>query len=213
MGWRARGAFPAAALVVGLALVGCGSDSSESGVSILFNKPATAVERLVVTSQEGRKVELTSRDDGFWAPGEGTPPVTAALLFEAQDEIFPLRAYRAISADTETEEFGLAPPALRLVAEDSDGERHTVLFGSATFNQAGYYARSLGDDEAVYLVPRRVVHVLTSMLEGRVIDFEHPVDERLAKVAEEAERSPADKPHAWLVQALERGPAAPQGAR
>lgn len=197
------------ALAIVLA-AGCGSGAGDSGVSVLIDSPAADVRRIVATTRDGLRAELTHDGQGTWTPKPGLAPETAVLMFEAQDQLFPLRAYRRIRVDASNPEFGLADPDITLSATDISGRTHTLLLGHATFNDGGFYARRPDRADIVYLVPRRVVNDLRSLVQGRPVSAPHPVEEKFEQIADRAQNA-GSEPDLWLRQALESGASLPGG--
>lgn len=197
------------ALAIVLA-AGCGSGASDSGVSVLIDRTAADVARIVATTRDGQRAELTHDGQGTWTPKPGLAPETAVLMFEAQDQLFPLRAYRRIRADASNPEFGLADPDITLSATDISGRTHTLLLGRATFNDGGFYARRPDRADVVYLVPRRVVNDLRSLVQGKPVTAPHLVEEKFEQIANRAQNAGAE-PDLWLRQALESGASLPGG--
>ena len=97
---------------------------------------------------------------------------------------------------------------------DATGARHQVAFGAPTFTDGGFYARAAGDAQRVYLVPKRTVYDLRSVLVGRRVD---PPNEVPGKVRELNEKTKTDSEQAkvsyWLQQSLDSGTPVPEELR
>ena len=197
------------ALSAGL-VAGCGSGGGDSGVSVLIDRPAPEVRRITATSRDGRWVELTHDGQGTWTPQPGLAPETAVLMFEAQDQLFPLRAYRRIRADAANPEFGLTDPEITVSATDTGGRTETLLLGTVTFNDGGFYARRPDRGDVVYLVPRRVVSDLRSLIQGRPVAVSHSVEDKFDQIAARSQNA-GSEPDQWLRQALDSGASLPGG--
>lgn len=197
------------ALSAGL-VAGCGSGGGDSGVSVLIDRPAPEIRHVTVTSRDGRRAELAHDGQGTWTPQPGLAPETAVLMFEAQDQLFPLRAYRRLQADAANPEFGLTNPEITMSATDTAGRTETLLLGNVTFNDGGFYARRPDRRDVVYLVPRRVVNDLRSLIQGRPLAVAHPVENKFDQIAARAQFA-GSEPDLWLRQALESGASLPGG--
>jgi len=200
------------ALCVALGLAGAAGLSRATTTRKHSAPPATvlavspAAVRRVTLESSGRHVEL-AHTDGFWSAGAGASVVTVGLMSDVEGRLFPLRAYRSLPADTMSPEFGLADPELSLRVTDSDGQDHEVALGRPTFTNGGVYAERRGESGRVYLVPRRMMDDLRSLVAGQRIDS--PDD--LAKKARDD--TPKDGTTSWwLKQALDTG-GTPAGAR
>lgn len=202
--WLASGAMTT------VLVAGCGSGGGDSGVSVLIDRPAAEIRRIAATARDGRRAELTHDGQGTWTPQPGQAPETAVLMFEDQDQLFPLRAYRRLHADVANPEFGLADPEITISATDTGGRTQTLLFGTATFNDAGFYARRPDRGDVVYLVPRRIVNDLRSLVQGRPVTVAHPVEDKFAQIAARSQTA-GSEPDQWLRQALESGASLPGG--
>jgi hypothetical protein len=163
-----------------------------------------AVQRLVVEAG-GRQAQLTRAGRG-WSADHGTPPQSAPLLFSAEDDLFPMLAYRVLETDAADPQYGLADPQVVLRLEDNAGRRQGIRFGAASFSGAGFYAGQDGDPRGVYLVPRSTVDLLRSLTTGE----RRAADDRLQEKAErfQAERDDAERTKdvpVYLRQVLDRG--------
>lgn len=200
------------ALCVALGLAGAAGLSRAVTTRKRSAPPATvlpvrpeAVRRITLDSN-GRHVEL-AHGDGSWSAGAGASVVTVALMSDVEGSLFPLRAYRSLTADTSSPEFGLADPEITLRVEETDGKHHDVLLGRPTFTDGGVYAERRGDPGRVYLVPRRMMDDLRSLAAGRRIDT--PSDDLAKKVGENTPKD--DGTSWWLRQALDAGETPPGG--
>ena len=193
------------ALCVALGLAGAAGLSraittrkrSAPPATVLAVRPA-AVRRVSLESN-GRHVELVHAD-GFWSAGAGASVVTVGLMSDVEGRLLPLQAYRSLPADTTSPEYGLADPEITLRVTDTDGQDHEVALGRPTFTNGGVYVERRGDPGRVYLVPRRMMDDLRSLVAGRRIDT--PDD--LAKKVQ-ANTPKDDTTSWWLKQALDAG--------
>jgi hypothetical protein len=198
-----RVALPALCVAIGLA--GAAGLSRAMTSRKRSAPPATvlavgpsAVQRLTVASG-GRHVEL-AHAGGAWTAGAGASVVTVGLISDAEERLFPLRAYRSLAADPSSPEFGLADPEIRLRVTGTDGRDHDVALGQPTFTNGGVYAQRSGEPGRVYMVPRRMMDDLRSLVAGRRIDT--PDD--FARTIRE--KTPdGDTRSWWLRQALDAG--------
>ncbi|HVW34474.1 MAG TPA: DUF4340 domain-containing protein, partial [Acidimicrobiia bacterium] len=165
-----------------------------------------AVRHVTVTAGD-RRVEL-AHADGFWTPGAGASRVTVGLLSDAESRLFPLQAYRTLRADTSSAEYGLAEPELTFSVEDTDGKEHAVALGAPTFTNGGVYAERREEPGRVYLVPRRMMDDLRSLVTGQRIDTP---DDLAKKMQQSAPKD--DGASWWLRQVLDSGPPEPGGAK
>ncbi|HEY3239622.1 MAG TPA: hypothetical protein VGL92_08665 [Acidimicrobiia bacterium] len=147
------------------------------------------------------RVDLVRRH-GLWEPGPGTPPMAAELLDTRESDLFPLRAYRGVSTDASRPEFGLAAPELLAQVRDRRGRELVVSVGAATFTGEGFYARR-GRDERLYLLTRRAVDTLRSVLRGEPVDRAAPRREAEALARAEQLSDPEVVTNPWLGQVLE----------
>ena len=197
----ARVAVPAAC--VALAVVGAAATSRAltdrpsppPPASVLPLRPAD-VARIAVESG-AQRVELARSGDGTWTGVTGASPEVEGLMSDIQERLFPLQGYRSLAADTSSAEYGLTSPEITFRVEDIRGQDHRVLLGAATFTSGGVYARRSAEAGRLYLVPRRMMDDLRSLLTGRRVDT---VNDLPAKIREKA---PKRDPNSWwLRQAL-----------
>ena len=165
--------------------------------TVLAVRPA-AVRRVTLDSNS-RHVEL-AHADGTWSAGAGASVVTVALMSDVEGRLLPLQAYRSLPADTSSPEFGLVDPEITLRVTDTEGQEHEVALGRPTFTNGGVYAERRGDPGRVYLVPRRMMDDLRSLVAGRRIDTP---DDLAKKVGENTPKG--DTTSWWLKQALDAG--------
>jgi hypothetical protein len=93
---------------------------------------------------------------------------------------------------------------MTLRVDEADGQHHEVVLGRPTFTDGGVYAERSGDPGRVYLVPRRMMDDLRSLVAGRRIDTPDDLAEKVR------EKTPKDDGVSWwLRQALEAGGAPP----
>lgn len=171
-------------------------------VPVVVDLGPEQVRRIVVESGDER-AELVSDGEGTWLPQRGTPALDATIMFDAEDRLFPLRAYRKLSIRASDAQFGLTKPEIVFSVRATGGDTHRIVFGAGSFNGAGFYARPQGG-RTVYLVPRRVMDDLRSLVQGQRVDTPHIVDTELKKVEERLARearTPDVSP--WLQQVLE----------
>lgn len=196
-----------AGLFVGTA--GCGGRSSTDPVPTLVGRGPADIAVLTVTGDQRPPAVFTRTEGAFWRPGVGLGPETAAMLFDGQSTLFPLRAYRRLDVDPSDPAFGLVPPKLVASVRDHTGRTTELSFGAATFNQEGYYAQRSGDRHTVYLVPRAPVNLLRSLAEGRTVEFDYPVEKKFDDLATRAARPPDEENDPWMTQALKHGATSP----
>jgi|GEM_PF-2097240 len=203
----------ASALAVALALAGAAGLSraattrkrSAPPASLLALRPES-VRRLTLDSK-GRHVEL-DHADGVWRAGAGASVVTVALMSDVEGRLLPLRAYRSLGADTASAEYGLADPEIILTVTDTAGKDHQVALGRPTFTDGGVYADRRGEPGRVYLVPRRMMDDLRSLVAGQRIDRSDDLAERMRQ------STPKDDGTSWwLRQALDAGGPPADGGR
>ena len=198
-----RIAVPALCVAVGLAGAAglsramASRKRSAPPATVLAVRPA-AVQKVTVASN-GRQVEL-AHASGSWSAGAGASVVTVGLMSEAEERLFPLRAYRSLPADTSSAEYGLADPEISLRVTDTQGRDHDLALGRPTFTNGGVYAERSGEPGRVYLVPRRMMDDLRSLVAGRRIDTPDDV----ARTARE-NTGKDDTTSWWLRQALDTG--------
>jgi hypothetical protein len=194
-----RVAVPAVCVAVGVvgaaatsrALTGKRTQAPPANVLAL---PAAEVRSITVESGS-QQVSLARSADGTWT---GASPETEGLMADIQPRLFPLQAYRSLTADTSSPEFGLARPEVTFRVSDARGEEHRVLLGGATFTNGGVYARRSTDAGRLYLVPRRMMDDLRSLLAGRRVDAANDLPDKLR------EKTPKHDPTSWwLRQALD----------
>jgi hypothetical protein len=162
------------------------------------------VRRLVVEAA-GRQVELI-RDPRGWSAGPGSPPQSAPLLFSAEDELFPMVAYRVLDADPADPQYGLVEPEAVVRLEDGTGERAGIRLGTATFSGAGFYVGRDGEPGRVYLVPRNTVDLLRSLATGERKTSADPLGERTDRYEAERQQGERDKElSTYLRQAVDAG--------
>jgi hypothetical protein len=198
-----------AAVAAGAGVVSRAHYAAKAGhTSEVLALPPSAVRRMVVQSK-GQQVTLLRGDDGRWT-GPGVPASTETLMVSSEEELFPLRAFRTVEGDPADEQFGLADPDIVLDVDDAGGRPHRVAFGAPTFTDGGFYAATPGDRHRLYLVPRRAVYDLRSVLAGHRIDPPNDVPQKVrdlnTKAQEHDERA---KVSYWLRQSLDAGTPVP----
>lgn len=158
---------------------------------------SSEVRRIAVESRH-RHVELARAGNGSWAGGAGASAETEGLMSDIETRLFPLQAYRTLLADTTAADYGLVDPEITFRVEDTRGQGHEVLLGAPTFTDGGVYARRSGDTGRLYLVPRRMMDDLRSLVAGRRIDSSDDLAKKLRETA------PKHVPTTWwLRQALD----------
>ena len=203
-----------AAPVLGIAvlLVGSAAASRALHQEAHVDPPADVVAvavadvRRVTVESVDRQIELARSSDGTWTGSAGTSLATGALMTEVEERLFPLQAYRSLPADTSAEDFGLEDPEIRFLIEDSGGRDHEVLLGQPTFTGGGVYARLGSEGGRLYLVPRRMMDDLRSLVEGRRVDTPNDLPEKLK------EKTPKHDPTSWWLRQVENAGAAPGGS-
>jgi hypothetical protein len=160
------------------------------------------VHRLSVEGQ-GRAAALVRTSSATWLAEPPTPDASVSLMAESEDEILPLSAFRRIAGDPHNAEFGLAEPELVVRIQDAGGTEQVVAIGATSFSGAGSYARREGDPDHVYLLVRRTVDDLRSVLRGE--RFNTPRSEQEKKVLSESpdDGDPEEVTNPWLAQVLE----------
>jgi hypothetical protein len=155
-------------------------------------------------SAGGSSVALVHATAGTWLAEPGTPAPSVALLTELEDEVFPLLAYRRLEVEP-LAEFGLAPAELAVRVEGHTGDSMVVSVGGPTFSGGGFYARREGD-AGVYLLARRSVDHLRSLVRGERVDTPRSLEE--TRAVQEAGRfeDPEEVTNPWLGQILDEVP-------
>ena len=167
------------------------------------------VSRLVVHAEE-RRAEVVRTSDGVWQAQPGTSPQSATLLFNLEESLLPVRAYRAITGDPVDAQYGLADPDLLVEITGSRGARRVLAIGGPAFTGAGYYSRldgsTTGGPTRLYLVPRQTVDVLRSVATGQPVKPADRVGAKLAEVeAEQLEAAEQARMRPYLRQAIDAG--------
>lgn len=196
----------ASSVCVTLAVVGAAALSRSMTKERKDEPPATVlpvsskdVRRIVVESGD-RHVELTRTGAGAWSGAGGPSPALDGLMSDIEERLFPLRAYRTLTADASTPEYGLVDPEITFRVEDTRGRAHEIALGAPTFTNGGVYARRSTDGERLYLVPRRMMDDLRSLLTGRRVDAPNDLPDKMR------EATPKHDPTSWwLRQALDAG--------
>jgi len=164
--------------------------------------PPAQVHRVAVESR-GQAVALVRTSSATWLAEPGTPEAAIGLIAQTEDEILPLQAYRRLDADPGRADFGLADPEFAVRIQNGAGDEQVVSVGTTTFSGAGSYARRDGDAGHVYLLVRRTVDDLRSLIKGERVSTPRSEEER--KVTDESgqDADPEDVTNPWLAQALE----------
>ena len=196
-----------------MTMAGCGSGHPQAAVPVLVDRTADQIIRIVAVARDGRRAELTHDGQGNWtAQAGGMSSERAVLMFEAQDRMFPLRAYRRVRADASDPQFGLTDPEITLSVTDGTGRAQELALGGPTFNGAGFYARRPGEPHGLYLVPRGVMNDLRSLIQGQAVSGPHEVEDKLDQIAARGQRA-YEEPDSWLRQATEAGAVVPEGLK
>lgn len=193
-----RVAVPAVCVAVGV--VGAAATSralterpSEAPPATVLALRAADVARVAVESGS-HHVELARAGDGTWTGVAGASPEVEGLMSDIQERLFPLQGYRSLATDTSSAEYGLASPEITFRVQDVEGQDHRVLLGAATFTNGGVYARRSTDSGRLYLVPRRMMDDLRSLLTGRRVDTPNDLPEKLK------ENTPQHDPTSWWLR-------------
>ncbi|HET9772184.1 MAG TPA: DUF4340 domain-containing protein [Acidimicrobiia bacterium] len=202
----------ASSLCIAVAVVGAAAVSRSFTEEPEQEPPATvvaasaeSVRRITVESGD-RRVELARTASGSWSGAAGASPALDALMSDIEERLFPLRAYRAVAADPSSPEYGLTRPEITFRVEETGGRTSEVALGAPTFTNGGVYARRSSEAGRLYLVPRRMMDDLRSLVTGRRVDAANDLPDKLR------EATPKHDPTSWwLRQALDAG-AAPEGA-
>jgi len=163
-----------------------------------------AVRRIVVEAG-GRQADLTRHPRG-WSAEPGTPPQSAPLLFSAEDEMFPMLAYRSLRADPADPQYGLIEPAAVVRLEDHTGNQVGIRVGAASFSGAGFYASRDSEPDRVYLVPRSTVDLLRTLTIGERTTSADPLTDRADRYDAERQQAGRDKElSTYLRQVVDTG--------
>jgi hypothetical protein len=193
-----RVAVPAVCVAVGVVVAAATSraltdrPSEEPPANVLSLQPAEV--RSIAVESGSRRVELTRSPDGTWNGVTGASPAVETLMSDIQPRLFPLLGYRSLATDTSSPEFGLVQPEVTMRVSDARGEEHRVLLGAATFTNGGVYARRSTETGRLYLVPRRMMDDLRSLLVGRRVDTENDLPEKLRT------KTPKHDPTSWWLR-------------
>lgn len=188
---------------VGLGPSGATSPSRRSPEPVFAVVPFRPDEvARVVVEASGMRSELVRTPEGAWRPHSGTAATVATLLIESEDEVLPLLAYRRLAVDGTRPEFGLERPEITLSVEDRSGRAVDVAIGAPSVSGGGFYA-GRGGDKRLYLVARRSVDDLRSLVRGERVDT--PRSPREVKAMENAQRTadPEEVTNPWLRQVIE----------
>ncbi len=188
------------AVCVALGVVGAAATSraltgrpSEAPPATVLPLRSSEVARVAVESG-AHHVELARSGDGAWSSVAGASPEVEGLMSDIQERLFPLQGYRSLAADTSAADFGLVSPEITFRVEDVEGRDHRVLLGASTFTNGGVYARLGTDAGHLYLVPRRMMDDLRSLLTGRRVDTPNDLPEKLK------EKTPKHDPTSWWLR-------------
>lgn len=210
---RQRGRFVAAAMAAAV-LAGCSGSAKDKAdvagpaapvqptVFPVVEVPPAQVHRVAVEG-EGRAVGLVRTSSATWLAEPPTPEVAVSLMSESEDEILPLAAFRRLDADAHSAEYGLAEPGLVVRIQNAAGEEQVVAIGAVTFSGAGSYARRESDPGHVYLLVRKTVDDLRSLLRGERVNTPRSELEKQVLSESPDEGDPEDVTNPWLGQVLE----------
>jgi hypothetical protein len=164
--------------------------------------PPARVHRVAVEG-EGRTTALIRSSSATWLAEPPSPETAVALMAESEEEILPLQAFRRLEADSHSAEFGLAQPGLFVRIQDAAGDEQVVAIGAVSFSGAGSYARRESDPGHVYLLVRKTVDDLRSLLRGERVNT--PRSQEETKVLSESpdDADPEEVTNPWLGQVLE----------
>lgn len=193
------------AVSVALAVVGAAATSramtnrpSETPPAKVLAVPASEVRSITVESG-AHQVSLARTAGGTWTGVAGASPETVSLMSDVEERLFPLQGYRSLPADTARPEYGLVAPEITFRVTDTAGREHAVRLGAATFTNGGVYARRSAEAGRLYLVPRRMVDDLRSLLTGKRIDTPNDLPAKLK------EKTPKHDPTSWWLRQAEAG--------
>lgn len=164
---------------------------------------SSEVRHLTVESG-AQKVSFVRGRDGDWAGEAGAPAPATTLISDAEARLFPLRAYRALTGDAQTD-FGLGSPEIVLTVDDTAQREHRVRFGAASFTGGGVYVLRDDNPKRVFLVPRRTIEDLRSVLAGRAVAVENDVPARIREINKKQAAAESDNVSWWLRQVLNAG--------
>jgi len=204
----------AAAALAAAVLAGCSSGAkgkpevaapappAQPSVFPVVDVPPAQVHRVAVEG-EGRAVALVRTSSATWLVEPPAPEAAVSLMAESEDEILPLQAFRRLDADAHSAEYGLAQPNLVVKIQNAAGEEQVVAIGAVSFSGAGSYARRESDPGHVYLLVRRTVDDLRSLLRGERVNTPRSELEKqvLSESPDDADSEEVTNP--WLGQVLE----------
>ncbi|MGH9041206.1 MAG: DUF4340 domain-containing protein [Acidimicrobiia bacterium] len=170
------------------------------GVFTVVDLTPAEVHRISVESK-GQQVALVRSTAATWLAEPGTSELVSGLMAERDTEVLPLYAYRRLDADPQRPDFGLLDPELVVRVQDASGAEQTISVGGATFSDAGYYA-SRGDDPRVYLLVRRSVDDLRSLVRAERVNSPRSALENEI-LNESPDADPEEVTNPWLAQVLE----------
>ena len=164
--------------------------------------PPAQVHRVAVEG-DGKATALIRSSSATWLAEPPSPETAVALMTESEEEILPLQAFRRLEADSHSPEFGLAQPGLFVRIQDAAGDEQVVAIGGVSFSGAGSYARRESDPGHVYLLVRKTVDDLRSLLRGERVPT--PRSQEETKVLSESpdDADPEEVTNPWLGQVLE----------
>lgn len=169
--------------------------------------------RHVTVASGGTKLAFTRGANGAWAGGPGVPPQSTTLISDAEERLFPMRAYRSLRVDAAQADFGLATPGVVLTVDRGAGPGQTVLLGAPTFSSGGVYARRADDPGRVFLVPRRLMDDLRGVLAGQAVAATNDIPGKIRELNEKQAAADADNASWWLRQVLDASPQPTEGGK
>ena len=169
--------------------------------------------RHVTVESGGTKLAFARGGDGAWAGEAGVPPQSTTLISDAEERLFPLRAYRTLQVDTDQRQFGLVSPQVVLTVANGTGADRTVLFGAPSFSTGGVYARRADDPGRVFLVPRRMLDDLRGVVAGQAVAVTNDVPGKVREIQEKQQAADANNVSWWLRQVLDAAPRPTEGTK
>ena len=167
-----------------------------------------------VTLQSGAtKLAFARGADGTWSGEAGAPAQSATLISDAEDRLFPLRAFRSLPVDTRAPEFGLASPQRVLTVGDGTGREQAVLIGAPTFSTGGVYASRADDPGRVFLVPRRMMDDLRGVVAGQAVAVTNDIPGKVREIQEKQQAADGNNVSWWLRQVLDAAPQPTEGTK
>lgn len=139
-------------------------EGSDTETPKVFTYKAEDVVGLEVSNAQGETASVQKGEGEVWkvtAPVQDVADSTRVSSLVGQ--MAALSASRVLTGTTSLADYGLASPALTTTLVISDGSRVSLLTGSLTPNQAGYYALRSGSPD-VYIIFSYAVQDLERMI-------------------------------------------------